>query len=84
MALTKEIRVSPDGNMVAVRSDNPAEAWNAWGVMHAINGGHWSATSELTGWATVTAVVEPEPAPEPTLDPNMPAPPLPPEETTGG
>ena len=49
----REIRVSPDGNSVAVRSDAPAEAWNAWGVMSALHGGHWSATSELADWTAV-------------------------------
>lgn len=53
--MAREIRVSPDGNSVAVRSDFPDDAWNAWGVMNAINGGHWSATSELAGWAIAVA-----------------------------
>ena len=47
----REVRVSPDGNAVAIRSDAvDPEAYNAWGVMHAIHGGHWASTSEITGW----------------------------------
>lgn len=46
----REIRVSPDGNAVAIRSDNPIEAWNAWAVMHAINGGHWASSGEVADW----------------------------------
>jgi hypothetical protein len=49
----REIRVSPDGNSVAVRSDAGVDDWNAWGVMSAIHGGHWSSTSELAGWTPV-------------------------------
>jgi len=49
--MSRKYLVSPDGNAIAVRSDqeNP-EAWNAWGVMHAQNGGHWASTSQLVGW----------------------------------
>lgn len=49
----REIRVSPDGNSVAIRSDSGPEDWNAWGVMSAINGGHWSSSSELQDWTPV-------------------------------
>jgi hypothetical protein len=46
----REVRVSPDGDSVAIRSDNAPDAWNAWGVMNAINGGHWAKTDQLTDW----------------------------------
>lgn len=47
--------------MVAIRSDSAVDAWNAWMVGHCFHGGHWSATSELTGWSVVTAVQAPAP-----------------------
>lgn len=52
--MAREIKISPDGNSVAIRSDADPDAWNAYGVMSAIHGGHWSASSELTEWTTVT------------------------------
>jgi len=49
-----EIRISPDGQAVAIRSEQEDEtAWNAWGVIHRRHGGHWSSTSELTDWPVV-------------------------------
>lgn len=49
----REIRVSPDGNSVAIRSDNADGAWNGWGVMGIPNGGHWSAGSEIENWTVL-------------------------------
>jgi hypothetical protein len=60
----REVRISPDRNAIAIRSDWPADNWNAWGVMNAVNGGHWSATAELEDWDVLTvptATVTPEP-----------------------
>lgn len=51
-----EVRVSSDGDSVAIRSDYPEEAWNAWAVMHRVNGGHWSKDSEVSDW---DVIVEP-------------------------
>lgn len=51
-----EIRVSSDGDSVAIRSDNPVDAWNAWAVMSRVNGGHWSKAAEVADW---DVVVEP-------------------------
>ncbi len=52
----REVRVSPDGNAVAIRSDAvDPEAYNAWGVMHSQHGGHWASTSEITGWTPYVA-----------------------------
>lgn len=80
----REVRVSPDRDSVAIRSDWPADNWNAWAVMNAVNGGHWSATSEVENWDVVTVPAaapaapssptpdpepEPEPAPAPEPDP---------------
>lgn len=61
----REVRVSPDRQAIAIRGDAAdTEAWNAWAVMHAVNGGHWSASRELDGWE-VLEVPEAEPQPEP-------------------
>ena len=67
----REIRVSPDGNSVAIRSDADENHWNAWGVMSAQNGGHWSTTSELADWITVEPI-EVEDEPEEPEEPETP------------
>ena len=59
--MDREVRISPDGNMVAVRTDQPEDAWNAWGVIHHYHGGHWSDTNKLADWLVVTATQAPEP-----------------------
>jgi len=63
VALDREVRVSPDGLSVAIRGDNPADAFNAWMVGHAIHGGHWASTEELASWSVVTAVEPPADSP---------------------
>lgn len=45
-----EIRVSPDGEMVAIRSGQPADSLDAWAVMHRIHGGHWCKAVEVQSW----------------------------------
>lgn len=62
--MDREVRISPDGMQVAIRSDSAEDAWNAWMVGHCLHGGYWAATSELADWSVVTAVETP-PAPEP-------------------
>jgi len=63
----REVRVSPTGDAVAIRSDSLPEHWNAWGVIDAINGGHWCNTNAVADWvvAIIPALPEPEPEPEP-------------------
>ena len=64
--MSRQYLVSPDGNAVAVRSDQAdPEAWNAWGVIHAQHGGHCSATAELIGWSVAETTDETVQAPEP-------------------
>lgn len=55
----REIRVSPDGEAVAVRSDSAEDAWNAWGVMNARTGGYWASTQILDdgGFQVIAASV---------------------------
>ena len=60
----REVRVSQDGESVAVRSDNAADAWNAWAVMNAINGGYWAKEDQVAEWGVVTEVTPYSPPPE--------------------
>jgi hypothetical protein len=49
----REVRVSPDNDAVAIRTDSPEDAWDAWGVMRATGpgrGGHWAESKEVEGW----------------------------------
>jgi hypothetical protein len=46
--MVREIRVSPDGNAVAIKSDT--EGSSAWGVFHAVHGGSWVPDSVVEGW----------------------------------
>ena len=50
----REVRISPDGNSVAIRTDHPEGAWNEWGVMSAVNGGAWSDGVYVEGWTPIT------------------------------
>lgn len=70
----REYRVSLDGDSVAVRSDNAPDAWNAWAVMNAINGGYWAAESQVAEWDIVTGLTPFVPA-EPETPPGAPTPP---------
>lgn len=50
----REIRVSPDGNSVAIRSDADVDASNAWGVMRAVGGGCWMRSSQVAEWEVIS------------------------------
>lgn len=60
----REVRISQDGDSVAVRSDNASDAWNAWAVMNAINGGYWTKEEQVSDWNVVTATTPPAAPPE--------------------
>lgn len=64
--MARKYKVSPDGDSVAVSSDYPADGSMAYGVMNAINGGHWASEEQLAGWSDVTELAAPPepPAPE--------------------
>lgn len=47
----REVRVSPDGQAVAIRTDNDDD--REWGVMHAIHGGAWAPASVVEDWAAL-------------------------------
>jgi len=49
----REIRVSPDGQAVAIRTDHPADGRRAWGVTHVENGSAWSPASVVDGWTVL-------------------------------
>lgn len=52
--MPREIRISPDGDSVAIRSDvEDPEARNAWGVMRANKGGYWTATAQIADWTVL-------------------------------
>ena len=61
--MDREIRISPDGMMTAIRSDYAADAWNAWMVAHCMHGGHWATTADVAYWSVVTDIYTP---PQPT------------------
>lgn len=52
--MSREIRVSPDGDAVAIRTDNPEDGRRAWGVIHVHNGSAWSPASVVDGWEDIT------------------------------
>lgn len=50
----REIRVSPDGDSVAIRSDDPdPESTKAWGVMRALKGGYWARSEQVKDWTVL-------------------------------
>lgn len=50
--MVREVRVSPDGDAVAIRSDADENAWNAWGFIHAKTGGGWLSSADVATWET--------------------------------
>lgn len=51
--MAREIRVSPDGEVVAVRSDAAEDSATAWGYFHAVHGGGWASSTEVADWEVV-------------------------------
>ena len=49
----REIRVSPDGEQVAIRTDHPADDPRAWGVFKAVKGGAWVNAEVVQDWKRV-------------------------------
>ena len=52
--MAREFRVSPDGDAVAISSDNDPDGREAWGVFHATRGGHWGDTAEVEDWTVIS------------------------------
>lgn len=46
----RELRRSPDGNAVAIRSDEPEDSNRAFGVMQIGKGGWWARLSQVEDW----------------------------------
>lgn len=70
----REIRVSPDGDSVAIRTNWPIDEWNAWGVIHSKHGGEWVVNDRVADWIPMEAG-EPPVIPDPVLpDPIVPVP----------
>ena len=52
--MPREIRLSPDGDAVAIRSDDTdPESTKAWGVMRALKGGYWTSTAQISDWTVL-------------------------------
>lgn len=57
--MAREIRVSPDGNTVAIRSDHPADGGLAYGTMNMTMqgnrpvGGKWASAADVADWAVI-------------------------------
>jgi hypothetical protein len=56
----REIRVSPDGDKVAIRSDHPADSSLAWGTLDMTLkgnrpvGGRWASGDDVADWSVLT------------------------------
>lgn len=51
--MDREIRIAPDGQAVAIRSDRAADGNQAWGVFHYAHGGSWVPMSSVEDWTPV-------------------------------
>jgi hypothetical protein len=70
--MEREVRISPDGQTVGIRSDWPEDHEMAWGCIHAKHGGYWATTLRVADWGIVTETelpvlpdAQPELAPDP-------------------
>ena len=50
----REVRLSPHGDAVAIRGDKPVDSEEAYGVMHAYNGGAWASLAQVEDWTIVS------------------------------
>lgn len=59
----REIRVSPDGNSVAIRSDHPDNGPLAWGVMSVemtgarVRGSSWASDDAVADWDLLVPLI---------------------------
>lgn len=51
----REIRISPDGQAVAIRTDWPIDGNKAFGVIHFEHGGAWVPVSQVEDWTVLGA-----------------------------
>ena len=50
----REIRVSPDGDAVAISTDNDPDGNKAFGVFYATSGGAWVPADRVATWTVLT------------------------------
>lgn len=68
--MAREVRVSPDGNQVAIRSDWPEGGPMAYGIMDGVTaegagGGRWGSKADVEMWGKPDSYTFPDPpAPE--------------------
>ena len=56
--MAREIRVSPDGDAVAIRGNADESEWNAWSVCHAVTGSFRARAAQVDGWEVIVAADE--------------------------
>ena len=49
----RETRISPDGQAVAIQTDNDPAGNQAWGVIHYQHGGAWVPAVSVEDWTPV-------------------------------
>lgn len=49
----REIRVSPDGEAIAIKSDKDPDGNEAWGVFHYKHGGAWVPFASVEDWTVL-------------------------------
>ena len=50
----REVRISPDGQAVAIKTDNDPDGNQAWGLIHYQHGGAWVPEASVADWITVS------------------------------
>lgn len=50
----REMRVSPDGEAVAIKTDNDPDGNQAWGLIHYRHGGAWVPAATVADWTPVS------------------------------
>lgn len=51
--MAREIRVAPDGQAVAIRTDWPADGNKAFGIIHFEHGGAWAPEASVADWTII-------------------------------
>lgn len=53
-----DVRLSPDGKAVAIRSQFPEDGNMAYGVMNAQVGGYWMSAAKVADWTPMVPASE--------------------------
>ena len=51
--MAREIRMSPDGDSVAIRTNEAPDSYKAWNVTHALDGSFWGFEMHVEGWEVI-------------------------------